>query len=249
MKNVLITGATSGIGEEFARKFARRGYRLILTGRNEEKLVELSNTFGGNTRRIVADLTKESQCHELLDALEGERIDVFINNAGFGDFGDFTETDLEKELNMIKVNDIAMHILFKGILKKMVSNNRGVILNVASVAGLLPAGPHMATYYATKAYVVNLTRAVARELKEKKSKVYVCALCPGPVKTNFNATAGVRFLMPGITPEKCVDEAFEGMKRKKNIILPTRMLRTLMGIGTVLPENLLVLISSKIQRK
>ena len=195
MKTVLITGATSGIGEEFARRFAKRGYRLLLAGRNKEKLLELKELYGNDTMLICSDLAEEQNCYDLLEQVKSEKIDVFINNAGFGDCGRFTENDIEKEVKMIKVNDIAMHILFKGMLLKMEQRGRGIILNVASSAGLLPAGPFMATYYASKAYAVSLTRAVAYELKAQNSKVYVCALCPGPVDTNFNEVAKVQFAL------------------------------------------------------
>ena len=124
--------------------------------------------------------------HRLCEALTDERIDLFINNAGFGVCGSFLETSGEKELSMAKVNVLAMHQLFKFAVKKMETQGFGTVLNVASSAGLLPGGPYMAGYYATKAYVVSLTRGVAEELREQHSPVYVCALCPGPVDTEFN---------------------------------------------------------------
>lgn len=249
MKTVLITGATSGIGEEFARRFAKRGYRLILAGRNREKLLELKELYGNDTMLICSDLAEEQNCYDLLEQVKSEKIDVFINNAGFGDCGRFTENDIEKEVKMIKVNDIAMHILFKGMLLKMEQRERGIILNVASSAGLLPAGPFMATYYASKAYAVSLTRAVAYELKAQNSKVYVCALCPGPVDTNFNEVAKVQFALPGISVRKCVSEAFHGMSQRKTIIVPTVKMRVAMAGQKLLPTKLLVSLTANQQKK
>ena len=126
---------------------------------------------------------------------------MLINCAGFGDFGAFTTTSLDKELEMIDVNIKAVHILTKKFLPDMIAKNEGYILNVASVAGLMPAGPYMATYYATKAYVTSFTSAIAEELEEKKSNVYVGSLCPGPVDTEFNKVADVKFNLKGITSE------------------------------------------------
>ena len=121
---------------------------------------------------------------------------------------------------MLRVNVLAMHRLFKFVLKKMEAQGFGAILNVASSAGLLPGGPYMAGYYATKAYVVSLTRGVAEELREQHSPVYVCALCPGPVDTEFNDRADVVFALRGIRPEFCVEEAMRGMLRRKPILVP-----------------------------
>lgn len=183
-KTVWITGASSGIGQEFARQYARLGFRLILTARRKDRLdalaEELQNRYHVPCRVLPADLERDVDCEALCTVLAAERIDLFINNAGFGTCGCFLDTDPEKELSMLRVNVLAMHRLFKFVLKKMDRQGSGTILNVASSAGLLPAGPFMAGYYASKAYVVSLTRGVAEELREQHSPVYVCALCPGP---------------------------------------------------------------------
>lgn len=115
---------------------------------------------------ILADLSKEQDCYRLFEQIKDRKIDVFINNAGLGDCGSFTDSELSKELNMVNVNIRALHILMKLVVQKMQRENSGYVLNVASSAGLLPAGPYMATYYATKAYVTSLTRGVAEELRE-----------------------------------------------------------------------------------
>ena len=199
-KTVWITGASSGIGQEFARRYAKLGFRLILTARRKDRLdalaAELSAKHAIPCRVLPADLASDAECDALCAALADERIDFFINNAGFGACGSFLETDPEKELSMLRVNVLAMHRLFKFVLKKMEAQGFGAILNVASSAGLLPGGPYMAGYYASKTYVVSLTRGVAEELREQHSPVYVCALCPGPVDTEFNAVSYTHLTLP-----------------------------------------------------
>ena len=249
MKTVLITGATSGIGMEFAKRYAQMGYRLVLVGRRMNRLEEFQASSEAECRLIQKDISNTEACKELLDDLSDETIDIFINNAGFGTTGNFTETDLEKELSMIYVNDVAMHILFKGILQKMQTNGGGSILNVASSAGLLPAGPYMATYYATKAYVVSLTRAVAHELKQMNSPVYVAALCPGPVDTEFNKNADVIFALKGISAKQCVAECLSGMERHKTIIVPSLRMKAAAFFQHFVPMPLLIKMVAGQQKK
>ncbi len=249
MKTALITGASSGIGKEFARRYAEKGYRLILTARREDILEQLREELKTEIVVIPADLSDEKQCFELLKKLKDEDIDVFINNAGFGLAGSFLTTDIEKEVNMIKVNDIAMHIMFKGILQKMDARGSGTILNVASSAGLFPGGPYMAGYYASKAYVVSLTRAVVQELKEKGSNVHVCALCPGPVDTDFNRNADVVFSLKGISASQCVSECLKEMDRKKIIIVPSVMMKAAVSLSKLAPAGLLTAMTGHQQKK
>ena len=249
MKTVLITGASSGIGMTFARAYARKGYRIIVCARREEKLKELCRQLDTEYRIITADLSEEKQCFDLLEQLENEDIDIFINNAGLGLAGCFLETDLERELNMIRVNDIAMHILFKEILRKMNKRGKGTILNVASSAGLFPGGPNMAGYYASKAYVVSLTRAVVQELKETGSNVYVCALCPGPVNTEFNQNADVVFTLKGISPEKCVEDCLRQMEKHATIIVPSVLMKAATSLSCLVPKSLLVAMTGMQQKR
>ena len=249
MKTALITGATSGIGMEFAKALASEGCGLILTGRRTQRLLELKEKLNVDCRIITADLSEETECRRLLDEVADENIDVFINNAGFGAVGSFLETELDKEIGMVKVNDIAMHILFKGILQKMHARGSGSILNVASSAGLLPGGPYMAGYYASKAYVVSLTRAVATELKELGSSVYVGCLCPGPVDTEFNSVADVVFALKGISAEQCVAECLAGMKKRKTVIVPTAKMKLAVFFGRFIPQGLLLRITARQQKK
>lgn len=252
-KTVWITGASSGIGREFARRYARLGFRLILTARRTDRLealaAELTAKHSTFCRILPADLEQESECARLCEALTDERIDIFINNAGFGVCGSFLETSGEKELSMAKVNVLAMHQLFKFAVKKMEAQGFGTVLNVASSAGLLPGGPYMAGYYATKAYVVSLTRGVAEELREQHSPVYVCALCPGPVDTEFNAVANVEFALRGITPEYCVRCALDGIARRKTVIVPSRLVAAGMTLGRFLPRPVYIKIAAHQQKK
>ena len=249
MKTAFITGATSGLGAEFARRYAKEGYRLILTGRRTQRLSALKEELGTECLIITADVSDEAKCKELLNDIADEEIDVFINNAGFGTAGSFLETSLEKEISMVKVNDIAMHILFKGMLAKMHKQGHGTILNVASSAGLFPAGPYMSTYYASKAYVTSLTKGVAHELKEIGSRVYVACLCPGPVDTEFNANADVTFSLKGISAERCVDECLKGMRRKKTVIIPTLRMKAATFGARLLPESFVIMMTAGQQKK
>ena len=193
-KTIWITGASSGIGREFARRYAAMGCRLILTARRADRLQalakELHAAHGTECRIETADLSRAEECSRLCEVLADEHIDIFINNAGFGVCGSILETEEAREEEMLQVNVAAMARLFRAVVRKMHAQGGGTILNVASSAGLLPGGPDMAGYYASKAYVVSMTRGVAEELREMHSPVYVCALCPGPVDTEFNDRAG-----------------------------------------------------------
>lgn len=176
-------------------------------------------------------------------------MDLFINNAGFGDCGPFLQTELDKDLDMLSVNIRALHILTKKIGQQLYKQGFGALLNVGSCAGLMPAGPYMATYYATKAYVVSLTSALAQELREARSPVYVGCLCPGPVNTEFNAVANVEFALRGITPEYCVRCALDGMARRKTVIVPNPVVAAGMTLGRFLPRSVYIKIAAHQQRK
>ena len=248
-KFAVITGASSGIGAEFARQLSARGYNLMLVARRADRLEALSDQLTTVCEIMTADLSKKSECLRLAKTLEDRRVDLFINNAGFGDCGPFLQTELDKDLDMLSVNIRAVHILTKKIGQKLYKQGFGSLLNVGSCAGLMPAGPYMATYYATKAYVVSLTRGVARELQELHSPVYVCALCPGPVDTEFNDRAGVVFALRGITPEFCVQEAMHGMMHRRTIIVPSAFMRACTTAQKLLPASLLMPIVARQQKK
>lgn len=215
----LITGATSGIGESLANILYDMGSNLVLVGRDAQKLELLKKKYGRKAKIVQADLSSTYNCMEVYENCKNDKIDVVINNAGFGDCGYFDETDLNKELNMIDVNIKAVHTLTKLFLNDFVKHNRGFILNVASIAAFVP-GPLMATYYSTKTYVLSLTKSISEELKRMDSNVYIGCLCPGPVDTNFNKTAGVSFSLNGMNKEKVASYAIKEMFKKKTIIIP-----------------------------
>ena len=248
-KTVWITGASSGIGREFARRYGAMGCRLILTARRVDRLEALAAELDTDCRILSADLTQEAECRRLCRELEGEKIDVFINNAGLGVCGSFLDTDPAREEEMVQVNVCAMARLFRYMLRQMQAAGGGTILNVASSAGLLPGGPYMAGYYASKAYMVSLTRGVAEELRQQHSPVYVCSLCPGPVDTEFNDRAGVVFALKGITPRLCVEEALRGMRRRRTIIVPSALMRACTAAQRLVPVPLLLPIVARQQKK
>lgn len=243
----VITGASSGIGREFAQQLARKDYFLILSGRNEAALNELKNELGDdNCAVIAADLSDARSCIDLYAKTKQYNPDVLINNAGFGLHGEFTETSLSKELEMIDVNIRAVHILFKLFLKDFVRSNRGYILNVASSAGLLP-GPLMSTYYSTKSYVIRQTQAVNEELRRRKSAVHVSVLCPGPVNTEFNIRAGIEGFMKGITAEECVYYTLKQMSRNKLMIIPSLKMQIASAAVKLAPLSLVNSVSYILQ--
>ena len=215
----LITGASSGIGRDMAKYLAEKEYDLILVGRDKQRLEELQNSLNVNSQIIIADLSNETKAKEVYVMTKNEEIDILINNAGFGAFGNFYETDLNNEMNMINTNVVAVHLLTKLFLRDMQKKDSGYILNVASSAAFGP-GPLMATYYATKAYVNNLTEAINEELRRVGSKVVVCSLCPGPVDTNFNNVAGVHFGVKAMNSEDVAKYAIDSMFKKKAVIIP-----------------------------
>lgn len=248
-KYAVITGASSGIGLEFARQLAKKGYALVLTARKEDRLKKAAELIKTECEIITADLEKEEECYRFFEQIKEKDIEVFINNAGFGDCGRFAETELSKELAMIQVNVTAMHILMKLMLQKMKKQGYGYLLNVASSAGLMPAGPYMATYYATKAYVASMTQAVAVELSQEKSPVYVGCLCPGPVNTGFNQVANVEFALKEISPEQCVNYAVKKMFARKVIIVPTVIMKLAVFACHVSPRAISTRITARQQKK
>ena len=215
----LITGASSGIGYSMAKYLSSLGYDLILVARNKEKLQQIQKELKTDVKIIVADLAQESKLKDLYVLCKNDNIDILINNAGFGLFGNFNSTDLSREMNMVDVNIKAVHILTKLFLKDMVKRKSGHILNVSSSASF-QAGPLMATYYASKAYVTRLSVAINEELRREKAGVHISCLCPGPVKTNFNDVADVEFAMKGLDSDYVAKYAIDKMFKNKVIIVP-----------------------------
>lgn len=229
----LITGASSGIGLDMAKYLNNLGYELYLVGRNKDKLDEISKELN-NCKYYVYDLAKEDEVYKLYEEVKEEKIEFLINNAGFGLFGYFDETSLDKELEMIDVNIKCVHILTKLFLKEMKKNDKGRILNVASSAGFY-AGPYLNTYYATKNYVLKLTLGLYEELRVKKSKVKVSVLCPGPVNTNFNRVAGGTFNTKGMSSEYVAKYAIDKALENKLIIIPGTMMKLGIFFSKFLP--------------
>jgi len=217
MFKALVTGATSGIGRDITRYLASLNYEVYAVGRNIEKLEELQNELGKNVKTIKMDISSKENCIALYEEIKDKNIDLLVNNAGFGVFGNFTETDLEKEVNLINTNITAVHVLTKLFLKDMVKNNKGRILNVASIAGFAP-GPLMAAYYSSKAYVLRLTESIYEELKKQKSNVTISVLCPGPVATNFNNVANVKFSIKALSSEYVAKYAIDKTLKGKLVM-------------------------------
>ena len=243
----LITGASSGIGRDMAIYLAEKGYDLILVGRDKQKLEELQNFLKVNSQIIIADLSVETKIKEVYVMTKNEDIDILINNAGFGAFGKFYETDLNTEIDMINTNVVAVHLLTKLFLRDMKKKNSGYILNVASSAAFGP-GPLMATYYATKAYVNNLTEAINEELRREKSNIHVCSLCPGPVDTNFNNVAGVHFGVKAMNSYDVAHYAIDMMFKKKVVIVPGFKMKFVMFARRLLSRKTLRKMTYNIQK-
>ncbi|WP_407724682.1 SDR family NAD(P)-dependent oxidoreductase [Ruminococcus sp. JL13D9] len=245
----LITGASSGIGREFALYLAELGYDLIICSRSTDKLNALKDEIKNVSVRVITiDLSRESDAFDLYEHLKEEDIDVLINNAGFGAFGKFLNVPLEREVELIHTNVSSVHILTKCFLKDMQSKNSGLILNVGSMAGF-SAGPKLSSYYASKNYVVRLTQAINEELRRDGSKVKISVLCPGPVETNFNNVANVRFTTKGLNARDVARYAFDKARQGKIIIIPGFLMKTVKFFEHFLPENLLTRISYNVQSK
>lgn len=242
----LITGASSGMGKDMAIELSNRGYDLVLVARRKEKLEEIKKQLKTNVEICVMDISIEDNCYKLHKQYND--IDILINNAGFGLFGKFNETDINKELQMIDTNIKAVHILTKLYLQDFIKKNSGYILNTASTAGFF-SGPLMATYYSTKGYVLKLTEAINEELRHIKSKVYVGVLCPGPVNTEFNDVANVKFSVKALSSNYVAQYAIKKMFKNKKIIIPGLSNKLLIITSKILPRKLVIKLNYYIQRK
>ena len=250
----LVTGASSGIGKDISKELAKRGYDIIAIARNIEGLNETKNEIEKNYKVKVdvksVDLSREDECIGLYENVKNKygNIDILVNNAGFGACGDFIQTDLDKEIRMIDTNIIAVHILTKLFLKDMVEKNSGKILNVTSIAGFMP-GPLMATYYSTKAYVVRLTQSIRHELFMKKSKVKICALCPGPVDTNFNKVADVKFNLAEADSGKVAKYAVRKLMKNRTLIFPGLGIWLARLLAKIMPEQVMAFFCYHMQKR
>lgn len=244
----LITGASAGLGRDMARELAARGYDLVLVARREERLRLLAAELPVRTQIIRADLADAQAVFDLYTRVRGDDLTVVINNAGFGLFGAFDGTDLAAELRMLDVNCRAVHILTKLFLRDFKARNRGFILNVASSAGFM-AGPLMATYYATKSYVLRLTQAIREELRQSGSAVKISALCPGPVNTEFSDIARVHFTVPALESRQVARYAVEGLLRGKGIMVPGWQMKAVLALRKLAPEALATRVTYHVQRQ
>ncbi|WP_134700570.1 SDR family oxidoreductase [Ammoniphilus sp. YIM 78166] len=222
---VLITGASNGIGYELAKHFARNGYALVLVARNRKKLEELAqeleSMYGTKSHILVKDLSIPGTPLEIAEELQQKAlpIEILVNNAGFGLYGLFSETEAKETLDMIQVNISSLTHLTRLLLPEMMSRKSGKILNVASTASFQP-GPLMAVYYATKAYVLSFSEALANELEPYG--ITVTALCPGPTATGFEQRAGFRAskLFKGMSAEQVAVIGYEGLQQGKTVVIP-----------------------------
>jgi len=244
----LITGASSGIGKNLAYVLASKNIDLVLVARNKEELEKIKENVKVDVKVISMDLQVSKNVYKLYEETKDLDIDILINNAGFGLFGKFFETDLDRELEMIDLNIKAYHILTKLFLKDFITKDSGYILNVCSSAGFM-AGPRLSTYYATKNYVTKLTMAINEELRQEKSNVVVCALCPGPVNTNFNKVAKGNFSIDEVSPKMVAEYAVKKMFQKKMIIVPTLKMKLAIFGNRLIPHRLSLIIAYHIQGK
>lgn len=223
----LITGASDGIGKEMAYILANDGHEVFVVARNHRKLYE-SFKHLPNCRVIALDLSITENCFKLYEMLKKEQIDILVNNAGTGVLGEFSKTSLEEELIMIDLNIKALHVLTKLFLKDMQERNIGYILNVASIGAFFPS-PLIASYYATKSYVLSLTLALDKELRasNKNNSVYVGAFCPGTVRTSFHKKAGAGRRVGGASSRKVAKYGIRGMFKKRVVIT--------YGLGRLVP--------------
>lgn len=251
----MITGASSGIGLELARQFAKNGSDLVLVARREDRLngvaSELEKSNGVNVTVIPKDLSLSGAPRELFDEVKesGVEVDVLVNNAGFGAVGPFNEIDEKVLTDMLNVNLVSLTILTRLFLPGMVQRKNGGILNVGSLAGFQP-GPNAATYYATKAFVLSFSEALHDELKN--SSVKVTCLCPGPVETEFGQRSGMEdanlFRMGTMDVGTVAVEGYEGFRKGRSVVIPGLLAKSVPFMERVIPRSLARKIASKLNQ-
>ena len=252
--NALITGSSAGIGREFARQLAGRAKSLILIARREQRLSELRDELNQQYPNVAVsvrktDLADLAHLNELLSWLDREKIDVdlLINNAGLGDSGAFSTSDPVRNEQMMLVNIVALTTLTRHLLPQMVARRRGGILNVSSSAGFLPI-PDFAVYAATKAYVTSFSEALRAELR--RTGVSVCALCPGPVHTEFQEVTRRPRAQPDTGPEfvfvpveEVVRDALTALEANRPLVIPGFPMKLMMFLLRITPLPILRLLS------
>lgn len=257
MKNIaLITWASSWLGVDFAKQLSQQGYHCVLVARDEKRLQEVQveiDAAGGSADIYIADLSDSDACERLATYVRDRypHIDVLINNAWFGAYGNFQEIDLTTQLNMVEVNCKALLLLMHSIGSQMVLSDRGgYILNVASTAAFQP-GPTMATYFATKAFVLSLSEAVRFERKSKG--VHVTALCPGATKTAFfdrsKVASSAQMVQRMMRSDEVVNQWLAWLFAKKRVVIPWLMNKMLLYIWCIAPRNMVMSIVQKIMAK
>jgi short-subunit dehydrogenase len=248
--NALITGASAGIGREFARQLAHRCRSMILVARRDERLIELADQLQREHPKLVVyirkvDLADPGQLQAFLEWLDREKleVDLLINNAGLGDSGPFAESNPDRNKEMTLVNVATLTLVTRHLLPQMVAKQRGAILNVSSSAGFLPI-PGFAVYAATKAYVTSFSEALRAELRG--TGVSVCALCPGPVVTEFQRVANREGAQPNIGPkflvvtvEQVVRDGLAALEADRPLVIPGLAMKFLMLLGRLTPMPIL----------
>lgn len=242
----LITGASSGIGKAIAVELSHRGFELILVARNIQKLNDLKQQIQTNAKVISMDISKEENCYQLYQ--NHRDIDILINDAGLGDCGYFDQTSLKRDMQIIQTNIVGLHVLTKLYLADMKARDHGIILNVASIGGFMP-GPLMATYYASKAYVVKLSEAIREELKREKSHVQISLLCPGPVNTHFHQVAHVAFSLDGLSSEYVAKITVKQLFKGKFYIIPGWPIKLARLAVKIAPISLVSYVVYRIQKQ
>ena len=242
----LVTGASNGIGKEMSIYLSELGYDLVVVARSGDKLLELKNGLNTKITIFEYDLSMIDNCYKLYDQLKDEKIDIVINNAGFGVFGNYESDTLDKEMNMIDLNVKCLHILTKLFVNNKYTKR---ILNVSSSAGLMIGGPLMSGYYATKSYVCSYSFALYEELRRNKSDKKISVLCPGPVDTGFNKRANVKFNLKSLDARYVARYAIDKMFKDKLIIIPGFTVKMGIFFSRFIPNKMLLKISYNIQKK
>jgi hypothetical protein len=242
----LITGASSGIGLEMAKYLSSLGHEVILVANDERKLNSVKDVMTTNAKVYCYDLSVMDNCFLLYDKVKDEKIDIVINNAGYGIFGDYEMDNIDREMNMIDLNVKCLHILTKLFVN---NKNTKYIMNVASSAGLMKGGPLMSGYYATKSYVCSYSFALYEELRRRGVDKHISVLCPGPVNTNFNKVANVKFNIKSLEAPEVAKYAIDKMFKNKLLIIPGTTVRLGVFFSRFLPLKTLLKITYKIQDK
>ena len=242
----LITGASSGIGLEMAKYLSSLGHEVILVAKDEKKLNDVKEAMPTDTKVYCYDLSVIDNCFLLYDKVKDEKIDIVINNAGYGIFGDYEMDNIDREMNMIDLNVKCLHILTKLFVN---NKNTKYIMNVASSAGLMKGGPLMSGYYATKSYVCSYSFALYEELRRRGVDKHISVLCPGPVNTNFNKVANVKFNIKSLEAPEVAKYAIDKMFKNKLLIIPGATVRMGVFLSRFLPLKALLKITYNIQDK